>query len=149
MTTPNKVGKPLAFETVEDLQKAVDNYFSKGSVEDEVEYGEAWVDMGDSGYVFMPTMSGLALALNVDRKTITNYANKEDYFPTIKKARNIVEQTLERRLYLNNPAGTIFNLKNNFGWADKTDLNIESPNGSMTPTFVFNPVGRDEPTNTD
>ena len=147
--TPKKLGKPLSFETVEDLQLAVDAYFVKGNVEEGIEFGEAWVEMGEAGYQFMPTMSGLALALNVDRKTITNYANKEDYFPTIKKARNIVEQTLERRLYLNNPAGTIFNLKNNFGWADKTEVNIESPNGTMTPTFVFNPVGNDDSTNTD
>ena len=147
--TENKTGRPLLFKTVEDLQLAVDAYFVKGNAEDNIDFGEAWVELGDSEYQFMPTMSGLALALGVDRKTITNYANKQEFFPTIKKARNIVEQTLERRLYLNNPAGTIFNLKNNFGWADKSEINIESPNGTMTPTFVFNPVGSDEPTDTD
>tara|TARA_R110001632_G_scaffold37039_3_gene93721 strand:+ start:171 stop:551 length:381 start_codon:yes stop_codon:yes gene_type:complete len=31
----------------------------------------------------------------------------------------------------------------------KVKQEVTSPDGSMTPTFVFNPVGRDEPTNTD
>lgn len=115
--TTEKGGRPLAFESVEELEKAVNSYFSKN---EDGSYGEAWVDIGGE-FVFMPTMSGLALALNVDRKTITNYANKEKFFPTIKRARNLVEQTLERRLYMNNPTGVIFNLKNNFGWRDQTE----------------------------
>lgn len=118
-------GKPLIFKTPEDLQEAVDSYFDHG--------GEAWVRMPDGEMVFMPTMSGLALALGVDRKTITNYSYRDEYFPTIKKARSLVEQTLERRLYLNNPTGVIFNLKNNFGWTDDKNLNHSSPDGSMTP----------------
>lgn len=117
-----KEGRPLLFEEPEDLEAALELYFTKGDEEEGIPHGEAWVDMGEAGLQFMPTMSGLALSLGVDRKTITNYANKDEYFPTIKKARSLVEQTLERRLYFGNPAGTIFNLKNNFGWADKQEV---------------------------
>lgn len=108
-----KEGRPLSFKSVEELDEAVEQYFSKD--------GDAWVLDGEAKK-FMPTMSGLALALNVDRKTITNYANKEEYFPTIKKARTRVEQALEQRLYFGQPVGAIFNLKNNFGWNDKQQL---------------------------
>lgn len=118
-------GRPLAFETVEELELAVESYFAAG--------GEAWMDVGDGAQVFAPTMSGLALHLGVDRRTITNYANKDEYFPTIKKARARVESALERRLYGNNVTGIIFNLKNNFDWTDKQELAHTSPDGSMSP----------------
>ncbi len=106
-------GKPLAFPTVESLQEAVDSYFAPG--------GDAWDSSGDEQR-FLPTMSGLALALDVDRKTVLNYSNKDDYFPTIRKARAIIENNLEKNLYGNSVTGLIFNLKNNFGWNDKQEL---------------------------
>ncbi|BDF60171.1 hypothetical protein CE91St37_03210 [Christensenellaceae bacterium] len=69
-------------------------------------------------------MSGLANGLDVDRKTLLNYGEREEFFPTIKRARQKVEQWWEERLA--NPAatGAIFNLKNNFDWKDKTEQSI-------------------------
>ena len=93
-------------------------------------------------------MSGLALHLDVDRKTITNYSNKEDYFPTIRKARSKIEAHIEKRLYGNNVTGCIFNLKNNFGWKDKSEIDNTSSDGSMTPTKITRVV-IDESTDTD
>lgn len=109
----NPDGRGLIFETPEDLEAAVESYFSEG--------GPAWVDMGDAK-MYAPTMSGLALHLGVDRRTITNYANKDEFFPTIKKARARVEEALEQRLYGQSVTGIIFNLKNNFGWKDKQEV---------------------------
>ncbi len=109
-------GRPPKWETPEQLQRDVDLYFE---TEAKVIVG---YDDGEPIYAFQPTMSGLALALGVDRKTITNYANKDEYFPAIKKARDMVENALERHLYGKNVTGAIFNLKNNFGWADKTEI---------------------------
>lgn len=117
-------GRPLLFATVEELQAKVDSYFEMG--------GPAWIKAGED-YTYAPTMSGLALHLGVDRKTITNYANKDEFFPTIKKARAKVEEALEQRLYGQSVAGVIFNLKNNFDWSDKQELAHTSPDGSMTP----------------
>ena len=131
------MGRPLAFETVEELESAVDNYFAV----------DAHVDQGD-GLVYLPTMSGLALSLGVDRKTVLNYSNKEDFFPTINKARCKIESFIETRLYGNNVTGCIFNLKNNFGWKDKSEIDNTSSDGSMTPTKITRVV-IDEPTNTD
>ena len=37
-----------------------------------------------------------------------------------------VEEALEQRLYGNAVTGIIFNLKNNFGWQDKTEKEVTS-----------------------
>jgi hypothetical protein len=65
-------------------------------------------------------MSGLAYALDMDRKSLLNYSKDEKFFPTIKKAKEKVEQQLEENALSNksNSTFTIFNLKNNFGWKD-------------------------------
>jgi len=69
-----------------------------------------------------PTISGLAVALNMSRRSITNYKNRDEFFPTIKKARLKVEAYLEQKLFGNSVTGVIFNLKNNFDWKDKTEV---------------------------
>lgn len=101
-------GRPPAFESVECLQAKIDEYFDSTET---------------------PTMSGMAVHLGVDRRTIVNYSAKEHFFPTIKAARARVEAFLEERLYQQNVAGVIFNLKNNFGWTDKTQQEISGPEG--------------------
>lgn len=75
------------------------------------------------------TLSGLANALGVDRRTLANYADPnypkqydEALAPVIKKARSIIEQFYEEQLvwHKGNPAGLIFALKNfNSGWKDE------------------------------
>lgn len=102
-------GRPKKFNSPEDLQDKVDAYFEE-------------CDMNGKPY----TMSGLALALDIDRKTLVNYSKDEKFFPTIKKARQKVETYLEESLQTGSVAGVIFNLKNNFGWKDKTE--VESRN---------------------
>ena len=62
------------------------------------------------------TITGLALALDLDRRSIVNYSDKDEFFPTIKKARLKIENYLEKRLIKDNSCtGIIFNLKNNYG----------------------------------
>jgi hypothetical protein len=70
------------------------------------------------------TMSGLALSLGMDRRSLVNYANRDEFFLTIKTARAKVEHCIEHLMLTGkgNPAGCIFNLKNNFGWKDTTTL---------------------------
>lgn len=102
----NQRGRPLSFKTPEELENAVNQYFAECEVKEKPK-----------------TMSGLALALGIDRKTLVNYSNKDEYFPTIKKARQTVEQQNEEMLVSGkgNATGIIFNMKNNFGWVDKTE----------------------------
>ncbi|BDF57503.1 hypothetical protein CE91St36_03200 [Christensenellaceae bacterium] len=103
----NKGGRPLKFKSAKDLEKKIGEYFDRCE---------------KKGMPF--TMSGLANGLDVDRKTLLNYGEREEFFPTIKRARQKVEQWWEERLA--NPAatGAIFNLKNNFDWKDKTEQSI-------------------------
>jgi hypothetical protein len=72
------------------------------------------------------TMSGLAVALGCDRKTLVNYSNKDEFLPTIKRARTYAEAWLESMLLSGKPPiGAIFVAKNNFGWKDKSEIEVE------------------------
>ena len=68
-------------------------------------------------------MSGLAYYLGISRQTLVNYSNQDQFFDTIKKARDRVQMQLEENALSNkaNPTFTIFNLKNNFDWKDKIE----------------------------
>lgn len=102
----NKGGRPKKYSK-EELQRAIDNYFKD-------------CDKKEKPY----TMSGLAYALNIDRKTLLNYSKDEEFFPTIKKAKQKVEQQLEENALIGkgNSTFTIFNLKNNFEWKDNVEV---------------------------
>jgi len=118
--TTEKGGRPLAFNSVEELEEKIDAYFKSE---------DCYLVQGDDS-IYAPTMSGLALYLGVSRATIVNYSYKEQYFDTIKKARSMIENHLEQKLYGNTVTGVIFNLKNNFNWKDKSE--VENTNVEMT-----------------
>ena len=107
------MARPLIYETPEELQEAVDDYFN---CNDRV------------------TLSGLALHLGFDsRQTLYNYGERDEFLDIIKKARMTVEATYEERLiYEPNQTGVIFSLKN-MGWKDSKHLDHQSSDGSMSP----------------
>ena len=98
----------LKYKTQEDLQKGIDKYF-KDCDEKEKPY----------------TMSGLALSLGVERKTLVNYGNKDLFYSQIKEAKQRVQAQLEENALTGkgNAVFTIFNLKNNYGWKDNIEVN--------------------------
>lgn len=99
-------GRPPKYKTKEELQKKIEEYFSQ-------------CDRDHDPY----TVTGLAMALDVDRKTLLNYSDKEEFFHTIKRAKLKVENYLEKRLINDNStSGIIFNLKNNYDWKDKQEI---------------------------
>lgn len=106
----NKVGRPKAFKSVEELEGKIQDYFDRCEMKEKP-----------------LTMSGLACWLGVSRQTIVNYSYKEEYFDTINKARSMVQMDMEERGLggEGNPAMTIFSLKNNFGWIDRQDIKQE------------------------
>lgn len=122
----NPVGRPLTYKTVEELDTAIDLYF-----ETDAYMGE------EDKKIYAPTMSGLAYALGVDRKTLHTYAHTDEFLPSLKKAKARVETALEQRLYSGNVAGVIFNLKNNYSWADKQEIDHQSSDGSMSIKVLF------------
>lgn len=101
-----EVGRPRAFKSVEEVKEKIDAYFN-------------YCEEKEKPY----TMSGLAYYLEVSRQTLVNYSYEDEYFDTIKKARDRVQMQLEENALSNkaNPTFTIFNLKNNFDWKDKVE----------------------------
>lgn len=101
------MARPKLYSSVGDMQKIIDEYF-------------IMCDEKEKPY----TMSGLAYALDMDRRSLLNYSKDEQFFPTIKKAREKVEQQLEENALMGkaNSTFTIFNLKNNYGWRDQVEV---------------------------
>lgn len=106
-----KVGRPKLYENVEEMEKDIEKYFKE-------------CDKKSKPY----TVSGLAYALDMDRRSLLNYSKDEKFFPTIKRAKQKIEQQLEEKglMGTSNATFTIFNLKNNFDWKDKVEN--EEPN---------------------
>lgn len=134
----NPVGKPLAFKTVEELETKIEEYFDYCDNKTKQE----WSEKGGDRVLPDPepyTMSGLAYYLGVDRRTLVNYSNRDQYFLTIKKARARVEADLDRRMNTKETftPGNIFTAKNNFGWQEDTNttniqINVQPILGGTT-----------------
>lgn len=127
MATPKRSpGRPLAFKSVKELEDKIQEYF------DYCDNKTKEVHSDKLGDMIMPdpepyTMSGLARRLGIDRDTLINYSHKEDYFGTIRAARERVHEDVERRLLsTRNEKGAIFSLKNNFGWREKNETDLTS-----------------------
>lgn len=97
-------GRPLKFKTVAELQEKIDDYFKT---------------VVPKQY----TITGLAIALDVDRDTLVNYQDRPEYFGTVKSAKTRIEYGYELSLREQGRSGDIFALKN-FGWVDKTEQDI-------------------------
>ena len=69
------------------------------------------------------TITGLALALDTSREMLCTWEAEDTEFSyTIKKAKNVVKQSVEEALLSGaNPGGYIFWLKN-FGWTDRQEI---------------------------
>lgn len=100
-------GRPPKYKTKEEMQEKIDKYFAQ-------------CDLDKEPY----TVTGLALALELDRKALINYGENEEFSNTLKKAKLKVENWLEKNLITGqgNATGIIFNLKNNYGYKDKQEI---------------------------
>jgi DNA-packaging protein gp3 len=109
-----KVGRPLKFSSVKEMQEKIDAYFEE-------------CDQKEDPY----TITGLALALDTTRDVLLDYQEKDEYSNTIKKAKLKCENYAEKHLFKgkNGVVGAIFNLKNNYSrWVDKQEIvKTESP----------------------
>lgn len=104
-----QAGRPPKYKTAEELQKLIDQYWENLKPEQP------------------PTVTGLALALGMSRQDLINYQARDEFFDTIKQAKQAVEEFNESRLITGNSvAGVIFNLKNNFNWKDKTEQEVSN-----------------------
>jgi hypothetical protein len=85
------------------------------------------------------TMSSLAVVLEVDRRTLVNYAQNDEFFPAIKRARIMCEAYMEDQLHreTGQVAGIIFSAKNNYGWADRSEDKLELSGGISVETVNY------------
>ena len=142
--------RPLMFKTPKELQKQVDLYFAECDphmveteewepkrmgndgklIKDENGYDELVLIKRKRLTKQIPyTITGLALALGTTRQTLLEYEGeiegRDDKDPafadTIKAAKTRIEHFTEQMLFGPSPTGTIFNLKNNYGWKDKSE----------------------------
>lgn len=148
-------GRPRKFQTVEELEDAIQNYFDscfvpateriKVRTGDDEDQSYEFVDspiLGKSGevtfYRIKPfTVTGLAIALGTTRDLLLDYEKNPDfaiYSDTIKAAKQVIQDFAESRLFANaQVTGAIFSLKNNYGWVDRTETDITSKNKSIAP----------------
>jgi hypothetical protein len=104
-------GRPPKFETVEDLDIMISDYFASLKYISEGEEKQR-----------PATITGLALHLGFcDKCSLYDYEKKDEFSHSIKKARLMVENSYEMRLMGRSATGCIFALKN-FGWKDKTEV---------------------------
>jgi len=130
------MGRPKKFQTVEELQLLIDEYFvwCDNRVEQVItKEGELINKINPRPY----TVEGLAVWLDMDRATLFDYEKLPThamFHNTIKKAKARVLQNLQERALdgKNNAAVTIFNLKNNFQFREKdyddhgnNDINVK------------------------
>lgn len=118
-------GRPPKWKSVEELKNQIEAYFI--SIEDPDKPG---------CYLRPPTITGLAMALDTTRQTLLEYEGevegRDDKNPqfadTIKAAKVKCEQWVEENAMLGkaNATFSIFNLKNNYGWRDKTEQDVTS-----------------------
>jgi hypothetical protein len=112
----NKGGRPPIWSNPNELKGLVDMYF---------ETTTRW------------TLAGLAVFLGIDRKTLYNYEDKDEFFHIIKNARDRVEAIYEERaIYENNPTGVIFALKN-MGWTDRLATDHSTLGEKITPPIEW------------
>jgi len=99
-------GRPLKFKNEKELQKKIDAWLKSCKKEKRP-----------------LTITGLALALDTSRNVLIEYESRDQFPNTIKRAKLLCENYAEEALFLGKSvAGAIFNLKNNYGWKEKQEI---------------------------
>lgn len=142
----NKGGRPPKFETPEEMQAVIDAYFAEcdphiveSQYVEKLKNGQYKVKTIKRVSNPVPyTMSGLAFALGMSRQALLDYKKKDKFLDTIKNARAQIERSVEEGMLSSNGvvAGHIFNLKNNFGWQDRHEIDHTSKGKSIAPKIV-------------
>lgn len=116
-------GRPKKYTTVKQMQDMIDKYFTE--CDNGVKIRDK--DNGRSIITYKPyTVTGLCMFLNINRDTLCEYEKQEQFSDTIKRAKQKIENWIEEHSLMGdtNPTVSIFNLKNNFGWKDKQEVDI-------------------------
>lgn len=138
-------GRPPKYNTKEEMQEVIDSYFNDCKRNRIAQLTENYDGIDDviTDDVY-PAVSGLALCLGMTRQGLIEYSEKDEFSDTVKEAKSRVESFLEQRLFMPQPTGVIFNLKNNYGWKDAKDVDLKSSDGSMSPNKQASDLSDDE-----
>ena len=114
-----KMGRPPLFNSVNELEEKINEYFNSGIKKRTVLIGRA--PNQEKIEIEVPTITGLAYFLGFEsRQSFYDYENNKDFSYTIKRARLFIEVEYEEQLQYGNTTGAIFALKN-MGWRDKLE----------------------------
>ena len=123
-----KVGRPLKFQSVEELQTKIDAYF---------------VDIPETEW----TWTGLAMYLVTDKETLADYRDakgeRSEFSEPLKNAMLKVENGYEIDLKKHGRTGTIFALKN-FNWKDKSEQDFTTGGEKLGSVLVKFIDGKDD-----
>lgn len=115
MANPGR-GRPIKYASVEELQKKIDEYFEITPLKECM-------------------ITGLAVHLDTSRTTLMDYQERDEYFNTIKKAKDKIEMAYELRGMQKGGVFDIFRMKN-MGWQDKVEQDLTT-NGKDLPTPII------------
>lgn len=104
-------GRPMKYKTPEEMQAAIDAYFAQCDDDNP------------------PLMAGLAYHLDMTTESLRNYRDRDEFFGIVKRAKQRVEIAVEKKLHGPACTGSIFWLKNNAGYRDKTEQELSGPDG--------------------
>jgi hypothetical protein len=167
MTASNPIGRPLKFESVEELETQINLYFDDCDKEEDtlvwalddfepdddgkklctncwkVERSKGCLLV--SGRLKIPrpyTVTGLALWLDTTRHTLLHYEDRPDFLHTIVRAKLRIENFASERLFDPNTLtrGAIFSLSNNSNdWVEKkaTELTIPKYSAKELASRIF------------
>lgn len=142
----NKGGRPLLFQDKKKLEKQIDEYFEHCWQQKIDQFGNPVFQKDKKGkktdepvmVQWKPyTVAGLAVYLDCSEETLLNYekekTNRKEFFGTIKRAKDKIYAYKAEYLYSGkNPTGAIFDLKNNYGYADKQEVDHTSKGKRIT-----------------
>lgn len=149
MADKNKGGRPRKFKSVIELEKAIQYYFDSitktelafntivSGYEDEEKkkpiyekvpvLNNAGEQVTNTTYFEIPSITGLCLHIGTTRETWKQYESLKGFSDSIKRAKTWIEKYNVEQLYRRDQVtGIIFNLKNNFDWKDKQEIEEKS-----------------------
>lgn len=138
----NPGGRPLKFQTVKELKQKIEAYFGACDPHEAtrsvvVRKSDGTTYVAEEQYITEQkpyTITGLALALKTTRDVLLDYESGkyddrddtdedgERFSNAVKEAKIRVQARVEEMSLNGAGAGTIFWLKNNAGWKDKTEV---------------------------
>jgi hypothetical protein len=127
---PNS-GRDPFFQTVEEFDSKVDEYFNSG-----IRTKTIWVGKGEHAQeieVPVPTITGLCLFMGFcSRQSFYDYGKKDVFSYSVKRAGSFIEREYEEQLQVGNTTGAIFALKN-MGWKDRQEIENTNFNHDVKP----------------